>query len=94
MSRLRDLISIVETLPEESLPLLPHLNAQLDNMLIKLKATKTPTTIKPFSHQDKVPPNKKNEIQPRFKPTTKKPGRHTKGSTLRYTPHRFDQLIY
>ena len=93
LSRLKELTAIVESLPSdsESLALLPHINAQLDNITTKIKvvvaATATTsaqaTTTSRFTQKDAIPPNKKNETQPRFKPTTKKPGRHATGKTLR-----------
>lgn len=88
LARLKKFTALVESLPSdsESLALLPHINAQLDNMTTKVlaaTATTSTQTTSSFTQKDIIPPNKKNETQPRFKPTTKKPGRRATGTTLR-----------
>ena len=52
-------------------------------LAVEATTTSSSSTAQSFTQNDVIPPNKKNETQPQFKPTTKKPGRRATGTTLR-----------
>ena len=82
--RLHELLNICSQQNSQLDGLFPHINAQLDNILLKVKANTTTThTTTSFVTKEVVPPNKHNVTQPRFSATAKKPGRHTSGVTFR-----------
>ena len=67
-------------------PYFQHINSLLTNVLLKCKLAVSEQTcpdIADFSNKQKIPPGKCNEHQPRFKKTTKTPGRKKNCSILR-----------
>ena len=85
--RLQELTTICSEQNSQLHPLSPHINAQLDNKLLKVKAstsaihTTTSDTVA-FWSKKTFPPNKRNMTQQRFSATVKEPRRHKNG-TLR-----------
>ena len=85
-SLVRELQTTITSDNKDIHPLLPHINALLQNAVLTTRAVAS-SDIMPSTafNREKIAPGKNLEHQWRFHKTTKEPGRKRKGLVLRYS---------